>query len=81
MLNCPSCVYADFEKDKCTRLLNRLPHICPYSEERKPRNHFEMVKAMSMEEMAVWLDLVRNNKDYPIYATDWTEWLKEEVGE
>ena len=47
----------------------------------EPRNHFEEIKAMSMEELAVWLDLVRNNKDYPIYATDWTEWLKEAIAD
>ena len=55
MINCPSCEFADFEKDKCTRLLIRLPHVCPYAEERKPRNHFEEIKAMSMEEMAIAL--------------------------
>ena len=52
MLNCQSCVFADFDSGKCKRLLIRLPHICPYSEERKPRNHFEEIKNMSMEEMA-----------------------------
>ena len=52
MLNCPTCEFADFENDKCTRLLIRLPHVCPYAEERKPRNNFEMLKTMSMEEMA-----------------------------
>jgi hypothetical protein len=34
---------------------------------------------MSVEEMAIWLDLVRNNKDYPIYAADWKDWLSEEA--
>ena len=51
MLNCPSCEYADFEKDKCKRLLIRLPHVCPYAEERKPQNNFERLKAMSMDEL------------------------------
>ena len=45
----------------------------------RPMTHFDRLRAMSAEEMAVWLDLVRNNKDYPIYATDWEEWLKEEI--
>ena len=56
MINCPTCEFADFEKDKCTRLLIRLPHVCPYSEERKPRNHFEKFKAMSPEELAAYID-------------------------
>lgn len=45
----------------------------------RPMTHFDRLHAMSAEEMAVWLDLVRNNKDYPIYSTDWEEWLKEEI--
>ena len=89
MINCPSCEYADFEKDKCTRLLTRLPHICPYCEERKPRNRFEMVKAMSMEELAEFLEeeITRNphckpekdctNDDSCIPC--WLDWLKEEI--
>lgn len=56
MLNCPSCVFADFDSGKCKRLLIRLPHICPYSEERKPRNRFEQFKAMSVEELAAYID-------------------------
>lgn len=52
MLNCSTCEFADFEKDKCKRLLIRLPHVCPYAEEKKPRNHFEMLKSMSAEELA-----------------------------
>ena len=46
---------------------------------QRPMTHFDQLHAMSVEEMAGWLDLVRNNKDYPIYATDWEEWLKEEI--
>ena len=43
------------------------------------QNNYGRLKSMSMDELAVWLDLVRNNEDYPIYATDWKEWLKEEI--
>lgn len=46
---------------------------------QRPMTHFDQLRAMSVEELAVLLDLVRNNKDYPIYATDWKEWLKEEI--
>lgn len=91
MINCPTCEFADFEKDKCTRLLIRLPHICPYAEEKKPRNHFEEIKAMSMEEMAEFLDevLIKNPHCKPeknctnddSCGACWLEWLKEEVSE
>ena len=96
MINCPSCEYADFDKDKCTRLLIRLPHICPYAVERKPHNHFEMVKIMSMEQIAEWLDAVSKAwyddgytketdeplmSPYPSTASKWLDWLKEEVKE
>ena len=77
MINCPSCEYADFEKDKCTRLLTRLPHICPYCEERKPRNHFERIKSMSMEELADWLVMNGCGCDYKT----WLNWLKEEIAD
>ena len=56
MINCPTCVFADFDSGECKRLLIRLPHICPYSEERKPRNRFEQFKAMSPEELAAYID-------------------------
>jgi hypothetical protein len=55
MINCPTCEFADFKKDKCKRLLTRLPHVCPYAEERKPRNNFEEIKAMSPEQFAKWI--------------------------
>lgn len=91
MINCPTCEFADFENDKCTRLLKRLPHICPYAEERKPRNHFERIKAMSMEEMADFLEEVvrrdpqckpeKNCTNDDSCVPCWLEWLKEEVNE
>lgn len=79
MINCQICEHNP-TGDKC-ELFGRIigMHGCSSGVERKPRNHYEAVKALSMEELAVWLDLVRNNKDYPIYATDWKEWLKVEV--
>lgn len=30
------------------------------------------------EELAEFLDSVRRSKNYPIYYTDWLEWLKQE---
>lgn len=77
MINCPTCEFADFEADKCKRLLNRLPHLCPYAEERKPRNHFEEIKAMSMEEMAEWVSAITLDEFGD--KKDWLNWLKEEI--
>lgn len=89
MLNCPTCEFADFENDKCTRLLNRLPHVCPYAEERKPRNHFEEIKAMSVEEMAAFFENIAQDwgqagasilmGNSSVYVDDWLDWLKEEI--
>lgn len=92
MLNCPTCKFADFDSDKCKRLLIRLPHICPYAEERKPRNHFEEIKAMSMEELAMFFEritdcdscLISKNKcGYKKYPCNqrWLDWLKEEIAD
>lgn len=87
MINCPTCEFADFEKDKCTRLLNSLPHVCPYAEERKPRNHFERLKAMNMEQMA-WelcricrMPFYKDDSEIDTYEVDcWAKWLKEACG-
>lgn len=38
----------------------------------------DRIRSMADEELAVWLDLVRGNKDYPLYYTDWLNWLKQE---
>ena len=91
MLNCPSCEYADFEKDKCKRLLIHLPHVCPYAAERKPRNHFEQIKSMSPEELANYFDEVLLKAPFcepEKVCTDedscvpcLLNWLKEEVSE
>ncbi len=90
MLNCPTCEFADFDSDKCKRLLNRLPHVCPYAEERKPRNHFEAVKAMGVEEMSEFIEKLTKGLIVPPGCPKagckseycqkcWLDWLKEEV--
>lgn len=80
MINCPTCVYADFENDKCTRLLNRLPHICPYAEEKTPCNNYERLKAMSMEELAEFINGAESEgRAYgPKGKNAWLNWLKQE---
>lgn len=81
MLNCPTCAYADFDKDKCKRLLIRLPHICPYAEERKPRNNFERVKQMTMDELAVLFNGCESEgRAYGVKGkAAWLKWLKAEA--
>lgn len=53
-------------------------HGCSSGVERKPRNHFEMVKAMSMEQMAVWLASIGPCPEVMLKIF-WQEWLKEEI--
>ncbi len=81
MINCPTCEFADFEKDKCKRLLTRLPHICPYAKERKPRNNYERLKAMSMEELAEFINGAESEgRAYgPKGKSAWLKWLNAEV--
>ena len=43
------------------------------------RSNYDRIKSMTVEEMAEFLDLVRGNKNYPLYYTDWLDWLKEEA--
>lgn len=88
MLNCTTCEFADFETGKCKRLLIRLPHICQYSEERKPHNNFERLKSLSMEEMA-WelcrisrMPFYKDDSEIDEYEVDcWAKWLKEEIAD
>jgi hypothetical protein len=43
----------------------------------EPRNHFEEIKAMSMEELAVWLASIGPVPE--VMLKFWREWLKEEI--
>lgn len=81
MINCPTCEFADFEKDKCTRLLIRLPHVCPYAEEKKPRNNFERVKQMTMDELAMFISGAESEgRAYGVKGkAAWLKWLKAEA--
>ena len=80
MLNCPTCEFADFGKDKCKRLLTRLPHVCPYAEEKTPRNNFERLKAMTMDELAMFISGAES--EGRAYGTKgkaaWLKWLNAE---
>lgn len=41
----------------------------------------DKIRAMTDEELAKFLDFVRGSKNYPIYYTDWLDWLKQEANE
>lgn len=90
-VNCQSCEHNP-TGDKCEYFgLVIGMHGCSSGVERKPRNHFEEIKAMGMEELAEFLEeeITRNphckpekdctNDDSCIPC--WLEWLKEEVSE
>lgn len=52
MLNCPTCIQNP-TGEKCEYFGHPLGMaICPYGKERPPKNHFEQIKQMTMEEMA-----------------------------
>ena len=86
MINCQICEHNP-TGERC-ELFGRVIGMngCSSGVERKPRNHFEEIKAMSMEEMAAWF-----NKGFvcpPQHGCPkneascekcWLEWLKEEV--
>ena len=57
-------------------------HGCSSGVERKPRNHFEMLKAMSMTQMAVLLAAMLGVNPFDGTGNDYNkflEWLKEET--
>ena len=85
---CLSCEQYDREKRWC-KLFNRTMVCgCSYGED-KPKNNFERLKAMGMEELAEFLEeeITRNphckpekdctNDDSCIPC--WLDWLKEEI--
>lgn len=70
--------------DRCDNqmrcLLNYDGKSCRKSRTVDPTNA-DRIRAMRDEELAEFLDFVRGSKNYPIYYTDWLEWLKQEVNE
>lgn len=93
MINCQVCEHNP-TGDKC-ELFGRVigMHGCSSGVERKPRNHFDMLKAMSMEELAEFIAMQRYAVINPIadkLGCDVTNqfiecksimlnWLKEEI--
>ncbi len=88
MISCQVCEYNP-TGDKC-ELFGRVigMHGCSSGGERKPRNHFEEIKAMSMEEMAEFLEeeivsrnphcnLEKHCKNDDSCIPCWLDWLKE----
>ena len=87
MLNCQICEHNP-TGERC-ELFGRVigMHGCSSGVERKPRNHYEAVKAMSMEEMAKLLDNARASCGGVMGGRNcmadcrecWLDWLKEEI--
>lgn len=61
-----------------------------YKPKPKPITHFDEIKAMSVEEMAEWIDHIQADAyergmmetpvvDYPNVYSGWLDWLKQEV--
>lgn len=84
---CTECEHYD-QNDRLCKLFHCVRvNGCQCGVERKPRNHFEMLKAMSMEEMAVFLANTEANfpPNFPdgvstkLCTTAWLEWLKEGI--
>lgn len=94
MINCQICEHNP-TGERC-ELFGRVigMHGCSSGVERKPRNHFEALKAMSMKELAAWFATVPmsyegtcpNPRPVDCHGWDeerctncWLSWLKEEV--
>lgn len=80
MINCPTC--EKFDGHDCA-MFGRQPGmaICPYAVERKPRNNFELLKTMSMEQMAEFINGAESEgRAYgPKGKAAWLKWLNAEV--
>jgi hypothetical protein len=74
-INCPNCTH--FDGHDCA-MFGRQPGmaICPYAVERKPRNRFERIKAMSLEELADYHGAATGQR-----TEDVIRWLKEEIAD
>lgn len=88
---CLLCEHYD-RNDRLCKLFDRtMVAGCPYGEERKPKNNFERLKAMSMEEMTAFLANIMDGgwgncpdgyydcSNRASCAECWAEWLKEDV--
>ena len=80
MINCQVCEYNTGEK---CELFGRVigMHGCSSGVERKPRNNFERVKQMTMEELAVLFNgCEAEGRAYgPKGKSAWLKWLNAEV--
>lgn len=75
--------YGTKEKEPCSCGGN--PVKCDFYEEVREkyihRTNYDRLVSKTPEELAAFLDLVRGNKGYPLYYTDWLDWLKQEAKE
>ena len=66
-------LYSEGGKFKAFCDMEHCDNIAPSNADR--------IRAMTDNELAKFLDFVRGSKNYPIYYTDWIEWLKQESKE
>ena len=66
-------LYSEGGKFKAFCDMEHCDNIAPSNADR--------IRAMTDNELAKFLDFVRGSKNYPIYYTDWLEWLKQEANE
>lgn len=91
---CLSCEQYDRDKRWCKLFKRTMMCGCMYGQNRTPSNNYEMLKAMSMDELALWLDDVSKSwydegytkesdepamSSYPATASEWIKWLEEEI--
>lgn len=80
MINCPTC--EKFDGHDC-ELFGRQPGmaVCPYAVERKPRNNYERLKLMTMDELATFINGAESEgRAYgPKGKAAWLKWLNVEV--
>ena len=77
-----SCAVCQHNNGEKCELFGRVigMHGCSSGVERKPRNHFEEIKAMSAEELAEIFETLCPSLNWTIALNgkSWLEWLKEE---
>jgi hypothetical protein len=86
---CENCIFVDepLDKDPC-RECNRVflaQRIKPnFVSKRKPKTNADRIRSLSDEELAEFLDDVRDDwgcSHYPHGTEDWLDWLKQEAAE
>ena len=81
MINCQTCEHYDQANSYCNLFRHAVNLGCQSGTERKPRNNFERIKQMTMEELAVLFNGCESEgRAYGIKGkAAWLKWLNAEV--